>query len=87
MPPSATLFDGYGRPLQIGTGCQSTQGFYAKSAQTTQSLLLLFDANGCPVGRIVPCGVVYTGGAVRPLGPWIDQVVSARRHDLPDRFP
>jgi hypothetical protein len=87
MPPSATLFDAYGHALPIGTGCQSTQGFSATSAQTTQSLLFLFNQKGCPVGSLVPCGVVYTAGAQNDLGPLAGQVVSARRHNLPDNFP
>jgi hypothetical protein len=86
MPPSATLYDGNGGTLPLNAGCQNTQGFAATSVQTTQSLLLLFDANGCPVGGTVPCGVVWTRGAVRPLGPWADRVVSIRRRDLPDGY-
>jgi len=86
MPPSATLFDAYGGTLQIGAGCQNTQGFAAMSVQTTQSLLLLFDANDCAVGGNRPCGVVWTRGARRPLGPWAGRVVSIRRRDLPDGY-
>ena len=34
-----------------------------RHVQTTQSLLFLFDRNGCPTGGNVPCGIVCTRGA------------------------
>jgi hypothetical protein len=85
--PSATLFAADGTYVDIGSACQDIQPFIATSAYTTQSLLLLFDANGCPFGANVSCGVVYTRGALRSLGPWAGRVVSARRRDLPDGYP
>lgn len=87
MPPSATLFAADGSYVDIGPTCQDVKPFEATSAQTTQSLLLLFDANDCPFGASVSCGVVWTRGDVCVLGPWEGRVVSARRRDLPDGFP
>jgi len=86
MPPSATLFNANGDTLAIGPACRNIPTFGATHAQTTQSYLLLFDAAGCPVGALVPCGVAWTGGARCHLGPWADRVVSTRRRDLPAGF-